>query len=697
MTTLEFNVITFNHPSEDLTLYFSNKEQPNTIRIFHRLVPPELLTHFGEQEHYYMSLSPDIENSLNITKKTSPQFEIIFDEDGSEKKRFVENVSFSGSIMRRYYNSLIFDFFQSKGFLTKPNFVNDVEIWVPFNKDPDPLHNLYVKFTLKVQLARLSDYPEILITYEGVSKILKTSYFELMNRVRPSSFNWLEFEGQLYKYDLLPEQALRDLNRVFPVLSKGISVDLKYPALAPDRSNKYKTFKTYILGFCNKFLFNEDFEKIIPINNRSLLPVKIKTIDKVSKDSNQLVFGQNNKGIIPYEGIKVYGPAEIPKDKKICFFYIYHIENVAIFQKFDSFMSGGEAGFLGFSQFCKLGYYPDYSINIVFKNKSNPLPEIEAVLSDQKNFPSDVRYIAFYISPISKFTGVVEEKEIYYRVKETLLKRSITCQALDNNKVFSKGYNFSLPNISIAVLAKLFGTPWKLATTVKDELIVGIGAFKNYQTQTQYVGSAVSFSNTGTFNQMDCFLKNQTEELAGSIIIAVRKYAALNSTINRLIIHFYKNMSQEELNPIEQGLRDLDLNIPVFIISINKTESQDIVAFDNSWAELMPESGTFINLGRNKFLLFNNTRYGNTHKTHEGFPFPVKVSMYCTHESKLKSQNVVQELLDQVYQFSRMYWKSVSQQNLPITIKYPEMVAEIYSHFEGNEIPIFGNSNLWFL
>ncbi|MBK6978375.1 MAG: hypothetical protein IPH28_15805 [Cytophagaceae bacterium] len=179
--------------------------------------------------------------------------------------------------------------------------------------------------------------------------------------------------------------------------------------------------------------------------------------------------------------------------------------------------------------------------------------------------------------------------------------------------------------------------------------------------------------------------------------MAVRSFAALNTSINRLIIHFYKNMSQEELRPIEDGLRLLDLNIPVYIISINKTESQDIVAFDKNWEGLMPESGTFINLGFNKFLLFNNTRYNNNHKPHEGFPFPVKIGMYCSKADYLKEPTIVQELLDQVYQFSRMYWKSVSQQNLPVTIKYPEMVAEIFSHFEGNEIPEFGRGNLWFL
>jgi hypothetical protein len=57
----------------------------------------------------------------------------------------------------------------------------------------------------------------------------------------------------------------------------------------------------------------------------------------------------------------------------------------------------------------------------------------------------------------------------------------------------------------------------------------------------------------------------------------------------------------------------------------------------------------------------------------------------------------VRQLIGQVYQFSRMYWKSVSQQNLPVTIKYPEMIAEMYANLPDHEIPSFGFDNLWFL
>lgn len=37
---------------------------------------------------------------------------------------------------------------------------------------------------------------------------------------------------------------------------------------------------------------------------------------------------------------------------------------------------------------------------------------------------------------------------------------------------------------------------------------------------------------------------------------------------------------------------------------------------------------------------------------------------------------LVKVLIDQVYRFSRMYWKKFDQQSLPVMIKYPAMVAE---------------------
>jgi len=63
----------------------------------------------------------------------------------------------------------------------------------------------------------------------------------------------------------------------------------------------------------------------------------------------------------------------------------------------------------------------------------------------------------------------------------------------------------------------------------------------------------------------------------------------------------------------------------------------------------------------------------------------------------LKDKGTIKDMIDQIYQFSRMYWKSVKQQNLPVTIKYPELVAKMFPYLEVEEIPEFGRTNLWFL
>jgi len=104
----------------------------------------------------------------------------------------------------------------------------------------------------------------------------------------------------------------------------------------------------------------------------------------------------------------------------------------------------------------------------------------------------------------------------------------------------------------------------------------------------------------------------------------------------------------------------------------------------------MPHSGTFINIGFNQFLLFNNTRYKNSNfNVKDGFPFPIKVKITCNKRELEKDYKVIKELLNQVYQFSRMYWKSVRQQNLPVTNQIPELVAEMFPHFEGR------NTTIW--
>ncbi|MBK8686081.1 MAG: hypothetical protein IPN26_14515 [Bacteroidetes bacterium] len=113
----------------------------------------------------------------------------------------------------------------------------------------------------------------------------------------------------------------------------------------------------------------------------------------------------------------------------------------------------------------------------------------------------------------------------------------------------------------------------------------------------------------------------------------------------------------------------MGLPIPVIVVTINKTESKELLAFDTEAS-------------------------APTDREHH---FPVKISFFSDKAELLDDPALINQLIDQVYQFSRMYWKSVSQQNLPVTIKYPEMVAEIFPYFTHDKLPDHGKESLWFL
>ena len=693
-----FNILTFDHPSEQLTFYFTDKEQEGTTRIYHSLVPKEVIEKYGEQKHYYTSFNRQLEGLLPVNKPTSPLYQIITAE-GIEKSVQVPNSTFSSQFLKRYYNSVIHNHFKSKGYLVKPNFVSDTEVWLKSDiQDKEGIYKTFDRFSLKVQFRTVSKSLELLVSFEGKSKIFKTPVEELFEEVPMTDFNWVVYEKGLHRYDDLPEEGRRNYDKVYPVWNFKIRDALHQETEAPDKTNKYKKFKTAIDKFYNEQLNTDEFKSIIPISSTGFIPVDEVNLGSIHGSSNKLVFGNQKMHHVPYYGITENGPYELSPSTRIQFFFILHEDDREVAAKIHNYFTGRLYGFRGLTRFIHTPYQPNRELAIYFKNRENPLPEISEQINNM-DFDTDVQHLAIYISPISKSVPDKSQRLVYFKLKELLLKKSISSQVIDPDKVIdNKQYHFSLPNIAIAILAKLNGTPWRLDTKLKNELIVGVGAFKHTEVGVQYIGSAFSFTNTGKFNRFECFQKDQTKELAGSILRAVKDYVNVNSGIRRLIIHFYKEMSREEVEPIERGLKHLDLTIPVFIVTINKTESTDIVAFDLDWKEFMPVSGTFIKLGYNKFLLFNNTRYSESEfNNHDGFSFPVKLKITCSDPELVEDYKTVKELIDQVYQFSRMYWKSVRQQNLPVTIKYPEMVAEMLPYFEGNEIPDYGKDNLWFL
>ncbi len=682
--SLFFNILTFDWPAEPVTFYFSDTDKEKCRKLYFTLFPKEI-----------NSIYPDIVN--NSTNNIYTTFT-------GERKDFEPlTINFqteNPDLIKRYYNRQINYYFRVvKSMIVKVGFIKENQVWLKAYGTYNESFDLYDKYSLKVQLATVSKFPELVLTYDGQAKVFKKSVVQLINTVSPSSFNWVLHKNQLLKWTKCQDYEDIDQKDCYPVLNRKLAVEIGLAPIAPPRDNRYIKYLNFIQNFYKKFLNNASFREIIPLHSEGFLNVMPTRIDQTSEESNQLLFLNNQQDSTPKYALKRLKPFKKSPYPNIHLFYIVHADDLERAKLINERFNKGFGFFKGMHDYVGLLFHTEKNFSILFKDKENPLPEIESELS-KRIFNPDVKYIAIYVTPIDKYDQDKRKREIYYQLKEVLLKRKITSQVIDPNKMNDQGENwtYSLPNIAVAMLAKLDGIPWQLNTPIKKELIVGVGAFKHIDQGVQYIGSAFSFSNNGKFNRFEYFLRDEVDILAGSIAHAVKQYATVNADPDRLIIHFYKTMSERDLEPIQKALEDLGLPIPVIIITINKTESEDIVAFDGSWSELMPPSGTFIGIGSDKYLLFNNTRYKDiVHSKADGYPFPIKLKLQCTNPTLLKDMKAIKELIDQVYQFSRMYWKSIRQQNLPVTIKYPEMVAQIAPHFIGDDIPPYGKDNLWFL
>jgi len=580
----------------------------------------------------------------------------------------------------------------------------------------------------------------LVISYDRKAKVFKKSVAaflseeenataDLFNRV--VHVEYFENEGKkstkkrVIKYEkLLESERAIDYNNVYPIVGSKLAAYLCFEEEEENdnpfqRVNRYTKYLSKIFGFYNNYLKNENFQKVVPISDKGFDNAKPLQIGKTTPQSKQLIFGKNNLSrnaidVIPQRGVN-NGPFNQPRYNNIQMFFITSAEHVQHTNMLSGYIKKGYKIYRGLLQYTNVpvstapkGY------SIAFVDSNNPLPEIEEKLENTDWLPG-VKYLAIYLTPVGKYIRNKEQRKIYYKVKEKLLKRNISSQCIETDKMLKvlendsvlekagkKGQNFAytLQNMAIAINAKLGGTPWRINMPTTKELVIGVGAFKNTDTNVQYIASAFSFDNTGAFNSFEYFHKDEISELAGSIEEAIINYTNINNKPNRLVIHFFKEMSEEEIKPIEDVLHNLELEIPVFVVTINKTESQDFVVFDDKFGDKMPYSGRYINLGNKTYLLCNNTRYeNNTFNKMDGFPFPVKLKISCPTDNELQSDTkIINGLIDQVYQFSRIYWKSVKQQNLPVTIKYPEMVAQIAPHFNGGDIPSnIGNDNLWFL
>ena len=752
---LFLNTLTFEYPKEPVKFYFSDKEDAE--RKSTRLKSPVLVPKEVKQTQKYIDLFAGcggltLHTSFDLPTEGFDAIDIDFNNPDNE------------NLIKRYYNRRLEKYFlqYDEVITTSSGITRDLQVWLRTNDAPTKVtynehsYNLYSmdRFTIKVRFDNYNHTPYLLVANDRPALIMGVTLKRLFednpddpfagnSGFTPSMINKVmtkeektNKEGKIYVVRKIDKLAFLQENGLFcppestfPIVGGELKkvFGLEVPNYN-DHTSKYIKYLSKITYFKNKYLSPERIGHIFENIATEFTSINSLQVGLTNSSKRMLRFKNGVTNVRQFKGIES-GPAKSCPHKDVRIFAIFHSDDKEMARDLLKWMKKGNyhTGYDDYNR--SLAHYIGTTVSfapvfVEFTNRTNPVPEIlEKLRSEQfQALSNDAKYVGLYITPIHKYGSSPAEKECYYKIKEAFLCRGIVTQcveldkmkkSLDNDKLPDtryKNFTYTLQNMAVAICAKTGGSPWLLDEVEKKELIIGIGAFKS--DNEQYIGAAFSFDNTGVFNDYHYFQKSEIDELIGSIHLEILNYSSVNNKPDRIIIHYHKKMSWAyEFKKIEDMLNSLKLDIPVYVVTINKTESEDIVMFDGcstfedkrkgTTQSLMPLSGRWVNLGQTKdgyrFLLCNNTRYDNEpFNKMDGFPFPVKLNIACPNRNNEIDTPTMYQLIDQVYQFSRIYWKSVKQQGLPVTIKYPEMIAEIMPHFDDRTI-YTDNNCLWFL
>lgn len=684
--SIQLNIIPFTPIEDKLTFAFYPEKQKRMAPIHWSKLFEEFPKDRDKANQYYYT-------DFQLAKEGAIEKEI--------------DLSKATSFACHYFSFLIHQYFSANtNAVIFPNFVGDVEVWFKKDGGNKALYQEYERYTLKVQYSGAA-YKQfnILLSYNGVSKVLHKSVIEITDLER-SAYTRVVHKNRVYHYEhSLPEECKQELENVYPVLNYEITkqYDLWTELKKTNRFPEYLSRQTH---FYNTYLNTAEFNQRIQLDPNGFYIVPEDKVNIVARGNNILKF-KNGTHINPGLGIITHKPFKAYSEKALKLFFIYNKAD-ADFVKghMYKFMMEGWHGTVNRQEkhsdplitYINQPFTFDADKQTSFESNESIYEEVAKKL-DSFSLDPNITYVALYISPIKKDDKAHPQHSAYYKIKEHLLEKGITSQVIYKEHIGKPDFYYFLPNIYVALLAKMGGVPWLLERAYRKELVIGVGAFKPADAEERFVGSAFCFQNNGSFEGFKCFRSTETSVLAGSIKDAVEKYIEEHATVERIVIHFYKEISKpDELQPILKKLDSIGHgDVPVIIVTINKTESREFLGFDLNSTGKMPISGTYISIGWNKFLLFNNIRYKEETKLQaKDYHFPIKLSFKSTHPDLL-TLTVIGQLIDQVYQFSRMYWKSISQQNMPVTTIYPEMVAEIFPHFKEPKLSAFAERNLWFL
>jgi hypothetical protein len=289
----------------------------------------------------------------------------------------------------------------------------------------------------------------------------------------------------------------------------------------------------------------------------------------------------------------------------------------------------------------------------------------------------------------------------YTRTKALFLTLGIPTQdirvATVNQRPLSLQY--TLQNFSIALYAKLNGTPWTVDQdhAISDEIVVGMGVAElsgsRMVARQRFVGITTVFGGDGTYLlgnvSRECSYDDYADMLRQSMLGILREIKTRNNwqpgdTV-RVIFHAHKPLKRDEVAEIlftcakevgdgqllQMAFVTISHDHPFFMF--DPKEKGIPIARDSDVMKgvMAPARGTIARIGRSTRLIAVNS-HTLIKRANSPLPKPLLINLH--QDSTFLDLDY---LAEQVLKFTALSWRSTLPAGTPVTIYYSERIAEL--------------------
>ena len=291
-----------------------------------------------------------------------------------------------------------------------------------------------------------------------------------------------------------------------------------------------------------------------------------------------------------------------------------------------------------------------------------------------------------------------DEESPYLAAKACLLLAGVPSQEFRTSQISRKPYElqYILQNASIALYAKMNGTPWTVNQdkTISDELVIGIGSTEvqgsRFSKNQRFVGITTVFQGDGnyllghvskecSYDEYPGMLLRSTEE----ILTEIKSRNGWNPGDNvRLIFHSYKPLKNVEIAEIaKEATKSVGSEQSIEFAFVTVTFDHPFLLIDKMQpgikrqetvkGKYVPDRGVILQIGRYTRLLAAN---GPRMIKREPAPLPAPL---LVHLHKQSTFHDLTYLAEQVLKFTSLSWRSTLPARKPVSIYYSELIAHL--------------------